>query len=214
MTQVEPRPAATRDPKRTKAAILAAAREVFARRGFDGARIDSIAAASGVNKRMIYYYFTDKEGLFLAVLEAVYTELSRSAEALDLSADPEEALARYVELTFAYYVANPHTIAILNNENLYEARHLRGSTVLPELKRPYVDKLNHVLRAGAERGVFRAELDTVTVHITVIALVYLFVGNNATLSVYFERDLATEAAHAAWLEHIEGCVLALVRAPA
>lgn len=212
MPRAEPRKGATRDPQRTMAAILAAARVIFARHGYEGARIDAIAAASGVNKRMIYYYFADKEGLFLAVLEALYLELSRSAGALDLGADPEEALAAYVEFTFAYYVANPEAIAILNNENLYDARHLKRSKLLPELKRPYVEKLGHVLAAGAERGVFRQGLDTVTVHITVIALVYLFVGNNATLSVYFERDLSTEAARAAWLRHVTATVLALVRA--
>ena len=52
-----------------------------------------------------------------------------------------------------------------------------------------------------------------TIHITVIALVYLYVGNNATLSVYFGRDLSSESAHQAWLQHIKSSIRAIVAAP-
>ena len=56
----------TRDPERTSAAILAAAVKEFTEKGYSGARIDSIAARAGANKRMIYHYFGDKEALYLA----------------------------------------------------------------------------------------------------------------------------------------------------
>ena len=195
------------------AAILAAAREAFARHGRDGARIDAIAEAAGINKRMIYYYFTDKEGLFLATLEALYRGISEAADLLVLTKDPQDALDEYVEGMFSYYRAHPETVAILNNENLYAARHLKRSTVIPELKGRFADKLDDVLRQGVTNGVFRPGLDTVTIHITVIALVYLYVGNNATLSVYFGRDLSSESAHQAWLQHIKSSIRAIVAAP-
>ena len=57
-----------RDPERTRRRILDAARRVFATRGIDGARVDAIAARAGTNKRMLYYYFGSKDGLFRAVL--------------------------------------------------------------------------------------------------------------------------------------------------
>src|SRR6266705_302522 len=69
----------SRDAERTRAAILEAATEEFARHGLGGARVDRISASAGANKRMLYYYFGDKEGLFLAVLEAAYARI-RSAE--------------------------------------------------------------------------------------------------------------------------------------
>ena len=61
-----------RDPERTRARILEAARTEFARRGLGGARVDQITARAGSNKRMIYYYFDNKEALFLAALESAY----------------------------------------------------------------------------------------------------------------------------------------------
>jgi AcrR family transcriptional regulator len=67
------RPPGERDPERTRAAILAAATEEFTAHGLNGARVDEIAKRSGVNKRMIYYYFGDKGGLYIAVLEEIYS---------------------------------------------------------------------------------------------------------------------------------------------
>lgn len=58
-----------RNPDRTRRAILDAAVAEFAALGPAGARIDAIAAAACVNKRMLYHYFASKEGLFAAVLD-------------------------------------------------------------------------------------------------------------------------------------------------
>lgn len=200
----------TRDPERTRRLILEAARAAFARYGLDGARVDAIAAASGANKRMIYYYFTDKEGLFLATLETVYAELSGVTDTLDPAGPPEAALAQYVDAVWSYYLAHPEAIAILNNENLHGGRHLRRSTRLGDLERPYVEKLDRILRRGAESGTFRPGLDAVFIHITVIALAYLFIGNTPTLSIYFGRDLATPEARQEWRAHMEDAVGAIV----
>src|ERR1700754_2019020 len=68
-----------RDPDRTRAVILAAATDEITAKGLGGARVDEIAARAGVNKRMIYHYFGDKDGLYLAVLEATYAAI-RTAE--------------------------------------------------------------------------------------------------------------------------------------
>src|SRR5258705_13958891 len=53
-----------RDAEAARADILSAAEEVFAQRGFSGARVDEIAAASGYNKALIFRYFGDKLGLY------------------------------------------------------------------------------------------------------------------------------------------------------
>lgn len=58
-----------RDAERTKEKILLAARKEFAAKGFDGARVDLIAQQAHISKRMLYYYYTNKAGLFRAVLE-------------------------------------------------------------------------------------------------------------------------------------------------
>ena len=93
------RPRKSRDAEATRQAILAAATAEFARKGLGGARVDEIAARARANKRMIYHYFGNKEGLYLAALERVYEGLRGSERTLDLAhLDPELAITRLVEL--------------------------------------------------------------------------------------------------------------------
>ena len=89
-----------RDADRSQATILAAARDEFAEHGLGGARMDRIAERAGLNKRLIYYYFDDKEKLFEAVLEQAYLDIreeERQLHLLDLSwmPDAETDLAGY-----------------------------------------------------------------------------------------------------------------------
>lgn len=65
---------ATRDPERTRAKILRAALREFAAKGFAGARVDAVARRAAINKRMLYHYFGDKEGLFREVLRRKISE--------------------------------------------------------------------------------------------------------------------------------------------
>ena len=79
-----------RDPIRTRERILRAARREFVAQGFAGARVDVIARAASVNKRMLYHYFNNKEGLYRATLyEGMATNLDLVASA---PADPDELL--------------------------------------------------------------------------------------------------------------------------
>src|SRR5690348_13213531 len=67
---VQQRPRRERDSQKAKAAILAAAEEIFARNGFGAARVDAVAEASGYNKSLIFQYFEDKFGLYRAVVHS------------------------------------------------------------------------------------------------------------------------------------------------
>ncbi|MBC8161535.1 MAG: helix-turn-helix transcriptional regulator, partial [Roseiflexaceae bacterium] len=90
----------TNDPARTMAGILEVATAEFAEKGLSGARIDEIAAATKTSKRMIYYYFGSKEGLYVAVLEESYRRM-RAIESEQHLEDlaPEAALRKLVEFT-------------------------------------------------------------------------------------------------------------------
>ena len=74
----------------TRAAILAAAEQIFAKAGLDGARTDAIAAAAGVNKALLYYYFKSKDGLY----EAVSRTTSASSTARRWRCSPRPAPPR------------------------------------------------------------------------------------------------------------------------
>ena len=120
---------ATRDPEGTRARILDAATWEFARFGLGGARVDRIAARAAANKRMLYYYFGDKDALFLAVLENAYARIRSAEHELRLlDTPPVAAVARLVEFTWRYYLEHPEFLTLLNSENLHRARHLKQSS--------------------------------------------------------------------------------------
>jgi TetR/AcrR family transcriptional regulator len=86
-----------RNPDRTRERILSAALEEFAANGFAGTRVDAIAGRAAINKRMLYHYFGNKEGLFRAVLRRKIAE--RQAWAESQSGDPAESLPFWFEAT-------------------------------------------------------------------------------------------------------------------
>src|ERR1043166_9768340 len=93
------RPGSRGEPEKTRAAILKAALEEFSHEGVTGARTDEIARRAGVNKALIYYYFKDKEGLYAAALEQVFSGLhQRIISVLDRTElPPRDRLVQYVQ---------------------------------------------------------------------------------------------------------------------
>jgi AcrR family transcriptional regulator len=201
-----------RDPERTSASILAAAVTEFTAKGFAGARIDAIALRSGSNKRMIYHYFGDKEGLYLAVLESAYVGI-RSAEAeLHLThLEPVEAIERLVGFTWDYFIAHPEFLSILGTENLHRAKFLKKSKRVLQLHSPLVSMISDVLKRGAERGVFRRDADPVYVYISIASLGIFYLSNRWTLSAIFARDLTAKDELAAWGRHIAAVIAGYLR---
>src|SRR5512139_335903 len=101
------------DPEGTKRNIVEVATREFAQKGYSGARVDEIAARTRTSKRMIYYYFGGKEGLYIAVLENAYGRIRTIEGSLDLDNQaPEEALRRLVAFTFDYQNAHPEFIRL------------------------------------------------------------------------------------------------------
>ncbi len=202
-----------RDPNRTREAILAAAQHEFATKGLSGGRVDEIARRARANKRMIYHYFGNKDGLYLAALERVYEDLRGTERTLDLGhLAPEAAIRRLVEFTFDYSRRHPELISLINNENLHRARHLRKSNKVRELHSPFVKLIDGILRRGVAEGVFRRGLDPVELYITIAAVGYFYLSNNWTLSTIFGRALGTDAACRKRRKHNVDVILNAIRA--
>jgi AcrR family transcriptional regulator len=200
--------ATTRDPERTRAAILAAATQEFAANGLTGARVDAIATRARVNKRMIYHYFGDKEGLYLAVLEATYESI-RAAE-LDLhltDRDPVDGMRELVRFTWAYFLSHPEFLSLLGTENLHQAAYLKRSKRIRELHSPLVGMISSLLARGEKARVFRAGVDPVELYVTIAALGFFYLSNRHTLSTIFGRDLSGPKSLAAREKHIVDVVL-------
>lgn len=206
------RPAPARDPEPTRARILAAAKAEFARSGLGGARVDRIAERAGANKRMLYYYFDSKDGLFRAVLEATYEHIREAEKALHLDAlDPHEAIRRLIEFTWDYHLRHPEFLSLLNSANLHRAEHLKQSTKVRRMHSPFVAMIGDILERGARAGVFRRGVDAVQLYISIAALAYFYLGNNYTLSAIFGRDLKAKKACQERLAHMTELVLGYLR---
>ena len=202
-----------RDPDGARRRILAAARQEFAARGMEGARVDAIAVAAGLNKAMLYYYFGDKAALYLAVLEAAYDHIRTAERTLALEAlSPEAAVARLIEFTFQYFLDNPEFPALLNIENMQKAQNLRASSRVPQMHSPFVGMVADVLKRGEAAHVFRPGVDPVQLYISIAGLSYFYLSNSATLGVIFARDLLAPDAREARLRHMQELVLAGLRA--
>ena len=202
----------SRDPERTRQKILAAATVEFARHGLGGARVDRIAQRAGANKRMLYYYFGDKDKLFLAALEGRYAHIRAAEHRLDLErVEPREALRRLVRFTWAYFLDHPEFMTLLNSENLHKGRHVRRSRRVPELHSTLVETLRGVLRRGERAGVFRKGVDPVQLYISIAAEGYFYLSNRYTLSQIFKRDLMTARALAARARHNTGMIVNALR---
>jgi AcrR family transcriptional regulator len=201
----------TRDAERTQEAILMAATVEFAESGLGGARVDRIAERAGINKRLIYYYFENKEALFLAVLEKTYAGIREAEKELHLvDHDPATAVRRLVEFTWNYYLKHPEFLALLNSENLHRARHLKTSTRIQEMNSPLVAMLGLVLERGRQQGVFRGGIDPVQLYISIASLAYFYLSNSPTLSTIFGRDLLSPQALSERLSHITEFTLGYV----
>jgi AcrR family transcriptional regulator len=192
----------SRDPERTRQKILDAATEEFARYGLGGARVDRIAVRAGANKRMLYYYFLDKDNLFLAALEGRYAHIRAAERGLDLEhLAPRLALRRLVEFTWRYFLEHPEFLTLLNSENLHKGRHVQRSRSVPEMHTPLVETLRGVLRRGERAGVFRRGIDPVQLYISIAGEGYFYLSNRYTLSQIFGRDLMAKKALAARARH-------------
>lgn len=205
--------APTRDAVRTKRNILLAAMREFAGKGFEGARIDAIAASASANKRMIYHYFGSKAQLYIAVLEHIYGEFRRKEGDLNLDhLPPVEAIEALVDFTFAYFIQVPEFIKIVNDENLRKARFLKQSERILTLHSPLVSKLREILHKGAAAGRFRHGVDPVELYISIAALCYFYLSNAHTLGVVFGKDLLDSAALDRHRNHAKTLILAFLTA--
>ena len=184
----------TNDPERTKANILAVALKEFAEKGLAGARIDEIAEATHTSKRMIYYYFGSKEGLYLAVLEESYRKVRATESQLHLEdLDPETALRRLVGFTFDHHLANEDYIRLVMSENIQRGQFLAQSATIQDLNVPAISSIMRLYERGVAQGVFRPGLDAVDIHASISALSFFNVSNRHTFGLIFKQDTRSPA---------------------
>lgn len=148
-----------RQPELSRAAILSAAVEEFARDGIAGARTDAIAHAAHVNKALLYYYFKDKEGLYQAVLDQVFSGLlEKILHAITGPGSPQERILAYAGAHFDYIAGNPLYPRIVLGEmtRMRLGKPHEFERIAMKYFMPLFQKLAELLREGQKKGEFRA----------------------------------------------------------
>jgi len=179
-----------RDAERTRAEIIEVATREFADKGYAGARVDEIAAKMSTTKRMIYYYFGNKEQLYIEVLEHAYAGIRAIEQRLDVEhLDPADAMRQLAELTFDHHESHPDFIRLVSIENIHRAEHIARSTVLSGLANPALDVLARILDRGHAAGVFRGGVDPLDIHMVISAFCVFRIANRHTWGAIFKRDM-------------------------
>lgn len=144
--------------------VIAAAKVEFSRRGFEGARVERIARAAGVNKQLLFYYYRSKRGLFQAVLGQAAAELEAALAALPpTSGRPLERLERAVAAQFDFLARRPELVAILA-----QGQRTDLAPLAPAIKRLVV-----LLAEGQGLGQVRDDVDP---HLTAAQALVLMAG--------------------------------------
>ncbi len=134
--------AAHKTGKNARDIILSAARAEFAEKGFNGARVDSIAARSGLNKQLVYYYFGSKDDLYRVTLEEAYTEIRLREKDLDLrSLPPQDAIVRLIDFSLSYLAQHREFIRMLADENALGGPHVKDSDAFQRTNSPLIEMI-------------------------------------------------------------------------
>lgn len=190
--------------------ILRAAEEHFALKGFYGARVNEVADAAAINKRMIYEYFGDKEQLYEAVLKTVYKRMADAEEAvIRQNYHGVRLVEEVVSMYFDFLQANPGFVAILLWENLNRAQNIKH-IAKGSISRPTSEVLREELRQGQKEGLFRQNLDVEQTVISLITMSFANFSNRFTLSEMFEVDLTSNASVELRKQHTIDIILAYI----
>lgn len=202
------------DARETRENILAVATAEFADKGLAGARIDEIAELTASSKRMIYYYFGSKDELYRAVLERAYQSIRFQEQQAGFEAlEPDEALRAVVGNNFDYHYEHPEFVRLVMNENVHHGKHIAQIETLRTRNQTAIAQLTAIIAAGQAKGLFRADIDPVDLHMTISALSFYNVSNRYTFKHNFGVDLAEKATKAKRREQIIDCVMTWVAAP-
>ena len=185
------RPSRAKNPEKTQANIIDVATAEFAERGLSGARVDQIAERTNTSKRMLYYYFGDKDGLYRAVLLSYYEKLRSSEVQLDLShQSPLAALQALVEFTFDYHMKHADIVRLVMVENMHKGRHVAKLPQVMPINTSVLDAVADICERGAREGSMRTGLDNFDLYTTIAALCFFNVSNRYTFRAIFKHDMA------------------------
>jgi AcrR family transcriptional regulator len=177
------------DPEETKRNILEVATQEFSAMGLAGARVDAIAERTSTTKRMLYYYFESKEGLYQAVLEKVYGDIRALEQDLHVSElDPVEGMRKLVEFTFDYHDRHRDFVRLITIENIHGAKFVEQLKTFKNSNASAIHTIEDLLARGVASGQFRNDVDAIDLHLLISSMCFHRIGNRHTFGTAFGRD--------------------------
>jgi len=138
----------------SRARILAAAAAEFSAHGFDGANMDRLARAAGLNKAMIYYHFRSKAALYSEIFrEFLGVLLARVREVAATDATPDDKVRGFIRAIANSLLERPHAPAIWLREVAGGAPRVDRATL--DLLAAIPAALGRIVREGCDAGIFR-----------------------------------------------------------
>lgn len=211
MTERTRRPAHQARAQSTQQSLLEAAIDVFSTHGLHGGSVSRIAEVAQSHDRMIYYYFGNKEGLFIAALEEIYRRYNEAEAAITLSPEnPIEAMTEAVRFFVRYFRDHPEFVTVLNSENLYRGKHISQSLRASQYSKPAIGLVDQALSLGKQKGVFRPTAASRDVYLMISAMGYFYQSNQYTLSAFLGEKLSAPACYKQWESFVVDAVLRTV----
>ena len=140
----------TRIQKKNQAVILEAGLQVFSQYGFRGATLDQVAAAAGLSKPNLLYYFKSKDAIYTSLLEKLLEDWLEPLQAIDPDGDPVEQLLGYANRKLTMSQNFPRESRLFANEIIHGAPRI-GDVLRGELK-DLVDDIARVINGWAAEG--------------------------------------------------------------
>jgi AcrR family transcriptional regulator len=179
-----------KDAERTQADILEEATKEFSRNGYSGGRINEIARRTRTSKRMIYYYFGSKKGLYKAVLFEHYRRLRADEGALHLDEPPPlEALKRLVHFTFDWYLDHADQVPLVMVENIHRGAHIADLPAIEPLNTVVIGLVDRICKRGVADGSIRPGLRAIDVYMSIAATSFFNISNRYTFKAIFGHDM-------------------------
>jgi len=196
----------------SKDILLAAARVEFAARGLEGARIDSIAERSGMNKQLVYHYFGSKDDLYQAVLEDAYTTFVAPFAHLDSAVRPaSRRLKEFIEFLFDRIDQDPQFQALITDENVHSGRHVKRSSAVKKILTPVVESLIEIFNQAKQDGSLDCDIDPIDLYLDIAGMCAFYFTNIHTLSAALSRNLRAAQSVEQRKEHVVSFVLSALR---
>lgn len=195
-------------------ALLGAGKAEFANYGYDGARLERIAAKAGCAKRMLYYYFGNKKDVYLAVMEQCYSDIRASEQKLALdSLAPLEALHALATKSFDYHEHNQEFTRLVLQENFQGGQMLGEISRTEELRHAAFAPIERILARGVKQGIFRSGIQAADVHYLISSLSGFRVDHASTWKSLLHVDLLSLDVRQRHLQLLLQQVSALVLRP-